>query len=129
MASLTDESQHHPQMLGEHEEDLSSPGPLNLSDLGPQTASPQSRPHKLEPLQHKSVGVREAKTKRKKTRKKNRESKRREQQLEGSERGSGEISELTSHSDPLLDDSTLQQMQARLDPLYNAPPPSDQNGN
>lgn len=128
MASpLTDEYQYHPQMLGEHKEDLSSPGPLNLSDLGPQTPSPQSRPHKLEPLQHKSVG--EAKTKRKKTRKKNRDSKQREQQLEGSERGSGEISELTSHSDPLLDSSTLQQMQARLDPLYNAPPPPVQNGN
>lgn len=130
MASLTDESQfYRPQMLRDHEDVLNSPGPLNLSDLDPQTASPHSRPQKLEPLQHKSV----AKTKRKKTRKKKRDREQREQQreeVEGSERDPGEISEFASHSDPLRDSSTLQQMQARLDPLYNAPPPTDhQNGN
>ena len=100
-----------------------------MSDLGPRTASPHSRPHRLQPLRHDSVGTRATKTKRKKTKKKDGEETERGK-LEGSERGPEEISELASHSDPLLEASTLQQMQARLDPLFGGtPPPALQNGN
>ena len=52
-------------------------------------------------------------------------------EIEGSEGTPGETPELTSYSDPLLEASTLQQMQARLDPLYCATPSTNapQSGN
>ena len=105
-----------------------SPGRLHLSDLAPplQNSVPLSLPRKLEPLQQGAVGVRAAKTRRKRTRRKKRGTEEQEQRgsLDGSE-GSGEILE---HSDPLLDASTLQQMQARLDPLYSVATDTPLNG-
>lgn len=102
-----------------------SPGPLHLSDLAPrQLDGPLSLPRKLEPLQQDTVG---AKMRRKKTRRKRRGTEEQEQRgsLEGCEGGSSEILE---PSDPLLDASTLQQMQARLDPLYSASTDPPLNG-
>ena len=94
-----------------------------MSDLGPRTASPTSRPPRLQPLQREPIGARAAKTKRKKTRrKKTVEDGEQRGEVEGSEGAPEDIPELTSHSDPLLEASTLQQMQARLDPLYHATP-------
>ena len=113
MALARDDSIQHPDFrsAGEQRE---SPGPLHVSDL----TSPR-RPHKLEPLQQQQGGSGEGggggatKTKRKKTRIKRQGA---VGELRGDLDGREEASE-----DPLLDASTLQQMQARLDPLYNPP--------
>lgn len=118
-------------MMEDQLQPTASPGPLQLSELGPHPRSADgllSRPHKLEPLQHDAVGVSAVKTKRKKTRRRRRHGDDQEQRerLEGSDGGSVEILE---HSDPLLDASTLQQMQARLDPLYSVSTDTPLNGN
>ena len=108
MALARDDSIQHTdfQSAGEQRQ---SPGPLRVSDL----TSPR-RPHKLEPLQQlQGEGGGATKTKRKKTRIKR-------QGAVGEMRGDLDGREEAS-GDPLLDASTLQQMQARLDPLYNPP--------
>ena len=110
-------------------DEAASPGPLHMSDLSPRAPSPASRPPRLQPLQHEPGAV---KAKRKKTRRKKAVDQIEQRgELEGSEGGSGEITELTSKSDPLLEASTLQQIQARLDPLYCTTPSTDapHNGN
>ena len=104
-----------------------------MSDLGPHSPGPlHSRPHRLEPMQHDQVSKRATQTKRRKTRKKTREGgeegKLQRGELDGRDEGVREISELASHPNPLLGASTLQQMQARLDPLYTAPTTTSQNG-
>ena len=105
------------QYMGDLKHTSTSPGPLQISDLDPQQASTSlSRPHKLAPLQHDMMGGKAARTKRKKTRKHNHEQEQRGN-LDGSEGG-----QVEENSNPLLDASTLQQMQARLDPLYSAIP-------
>ena len=91
-----------------------SPGPLHVSDL----TVPQhiSRPHKLEPLEQQQMqGSAEgaARKKKKTRRRREEESLERRGDLDGREGGSEEV------EDPLLSASALQQMQARLDPLYN----------
>ena len=115
MALAGNESIHYAglQSLGDLQQ---SPGPLHVSDL-----ANTRRPHKLEPLQS---GGGTTKTKRKRTRRK-RQAEVEEQRgdLDGREEASGDA------EDPLMDASTLQQMQARLDPLFSDgatnPPPNN----
>ena len=118
LAAAGDDSLQHTDFQSGHGEQRKIPGPLLVSDL---TSS--HRPHKLEPLQPQqgkgaaaAVGGGTKTTKKKKT-------KRKRQGEVGEPRGDVDGREEASGDaeDPLLDASTLRQMQARLDPLYSAP--------
>ena len=104
MALAGDESTQHQTQRSLHVSDLASPQTI-------------SRHHRLEPLPQKQAPAEERKkTRRKKTRRKRQEEvgEQRRGDVDGQEGVSGGGGE-----DPLLEASTLQQMQARLDPLYS----------
>ena len=96
---------------------LTSPGPLHMSDLAP-APNPLSHPHKLEPLKQHERGSDGARVPKRKKTKRRRHTEAGEQRgdLEG---GDGEPGRIQEQVDPLLEMSTLKEMQARLDPLYS----------
>lgn len=116
-----------------------SPGSMHVSDLDTPPHALPRRPHKLEPLTstvqplHGGGSGGEGERGEEKVRKKKKtKKKKRQAEVEEETRGDLDGREGTpvreEGEDPLLGASTLQQMQARLDPLFptsNIPPHSD----